>query len=255
MADSRLKIDIRRNRILSQLRQAGAVTVAELSRELGATPVTIRNDLSALEADGYLQRVKGGAVLSPRISPAPGIQRDAREEEKRSIARSVQAMIRSGDTLFLNSGSTTLAVAAALKEHRNLNIVTNSLAVASELGDVPTFRVLLLGGEINAQYGFTYGGDAQEQLRRYQADWSILSVDGISAEGGVTTYHAQEAILDRMMMEQSKQTLVVADHTKIGRTGFTNICSISPSLRLVTDGRSDPQTLHTMEVLGVAVIQ
>lgn len=255
MADSRLKIDIRRSRILAELRRTGSVTVAQLSQALGATPVTIRNDLSALEQDGYLQRVKGGAVLSQRLSPAPGIHPDAQEGEKKAIAHSIQSMIRSGDTLFLNSGSTTLAIAAALKEHRNLNIVTNSLAVASELGDIPTFRVLLLGGEINAQYGFTYGGDAQEQLRRYQADWSILSVDGISAEGGVTTYHAQEAILDRMMMEQSKQTIVVADHTKIGRTGFTKICGISPSLQLATDIGSDRQALHAMEVLGVAIIQ
>ena len=178
----------------------------------------------------------------------------AQEAEKKAIAQRILALIRSGDTLFLNSGSTTHAVAAALKEHRNLNIVTNSLAVASELGDHPTFRVLLLGGEINAQYGFTYGGDAQEQLRRYQADWSILSVDGISAEGGVTTYHAEEAILDRMMMDQSKQTIVAADYTKIGRTGFTKICSIGASLHLATDGQSDPQALQAMEVLGVAIL-
>ena len=255
MADSRLKIDIRRNRILSELRQNGSVTVAKLSEMLHATPVTIRNDLGALEQDGYLQRVKGGAVFSPRQSSSitPGLY--AREAEKKAIAHRVREMIQNGDTLFLNSGSTTYAVAAALKEHRNLNIVTNSLSVAAELGDHPSFRVILLGGEINAQYKFTYGGDAQEQLLRYQADWCILSVDGISADGGVTTYHAQEAILDKMMMEQSKRTLIAADHTKIGRTGFTKICSISPSLQLITDEQSDNQALHAMEVQGVSVVR
>ena len=173
MSGSKLKIDIRRNKILELLREDGRVTVTDLSGRLCTTAVTIRNDLTALERDGYLIRTKGGAVLVPHqddISNPLASMRVDRSDEKVAIANAVANMIRDGDTLFINSGSTTQVLAAALKVRSNLNIVTNSLAAATVLADVPTFRVVLLGGSLNATYGFTYGGDAQHQLAKFQAD-------------------------------------------------------------------------------------
>lgn len=255
MADSKLKIDIRRDRILELLRQHGKVQVSELSKELGATPVTIRNDLDALERDGYLTRIQGGALLRDRSVEDWS---SSRQElvclaEKQAIARMVVAQIPDGSTLFLNSGTTTHCIAAALKERRNLNVVTNSLGVAMELGKLPLIHVLLLGGEINAQYGFTYGVDAEEQLRRYQAGWAILSVDGVSAKGGVTSFHAEETTIDRMMIERSKQVIIAADHTKISRTGFTHICDIGPQVQLVTDQACSAAAVRELEELGMQV--
>ena len=127
MAGSKLKIDIRRNRILEQLRQRGRVNVLELSQLLGTTAVTIRNDLTALERDGYLLRTQGGAVQIPRAEEEPGINfpgKSENGEEKQRIAEAVAAMIRDGDTLFINSGTTTQMVASALQVRTNLNIVT-----------------------------------------------------------------------------------------------------------------------------------
>lgn len=255
MADSKLKIDIRRDRILELLRQNGKVQVAELSRELGATPVTIRNDLDALERDGYLVRIQGGALLKSRSINDWGStgQQTACLAEKQAIARALVAQIPDGSTLFLNSGTTTLCLAAALRERQNLNVVTNSLAIAMELGKEPTIRVLLLGGEINAQHGFTYGSDAEEQLRRYQAGWTILSVNGVSARGGVMSFHAEELILDRMMIERSKHAIIAADHTKISQTGFIHICDIGPDLKLVTDQKCSREAIRDLESLGMTV--
>jgi len=253
MTDRKLKIDVRRNQILETLRADGKVLVSQLSRELGATPVTIRSDLEALERAGQLVRIQGGAI--PVVRPAARTEQDAisRMEEKRAIAQAVALMIRDGDTLIINSGTTTQLVAEALKNHRNLNIVTNSFAVCTVLGQVPTFRVLLLGGEVNAQYGFTFGGDAAEQLRRYWADWVLLAVDGVSKQGGLTTCHAEEAALNRLMMEQARRAVVAADHTKIGRPGFTRICDIGEGLQLVTDGAADVQVLRELERSGMTV--
>ena len=254
MADSKLKIDIRRDRILEQLRQKGKVLVSELSRELGATPVTIRKDLDALERDGYLVRIQGGALLRARSAD------DWREEgviehlaEKQSIARAVAAQIPDGSTLFLNSGTTSQCLAAALKEHRSLNVVTNSLPVALEVGRSPLIHVLLLGGEINTQYGFTYGSDAEEQLRRYQAGWAVLSVDGVSARGGVTSFHAEETAIDRMMIAHAKHTIIAADYSKIGRTGFTHICDAGSEIQLITDDRCSTDAVRELEQVGVDV--
>ena len=255
MADSKLKIDIRRDRILEQLRQKGKVHVSELSRELGATPVTIRNDLDALERDGYLVRIQGGALLRSRSAAEWTTEREEtiRLTEKQAIAQAVAAQIPDGSTLFLNSGTTSRCIAEALKNHRSLNVVTNSLAVAIELGKQPLIHVILLGGEINTQYGFTYGSDAEEQLRRYQAGWAVLSVDGVSARGGITSFHAEETAIDRMMIAHAKRVIIAADYTKIGRTGFTHICDASPEIQLVTDHQCSKDAVRELEQVGVAV--
>lgn len=240
---------------MEQLRLEGKVSVADLSQTLEVTPVTVRNDLAVLEQEGQLIRIQGGAVQMPgseAFSAAQSIS-DARGREKKAIAQMAARLVHDGDTLFINSGTTTEFVAEALAARRNLNVVTNSLAVAKKLGAVASIRVLLVGGEINAQYGFTHGGDAQEQLHRYQADWAILSVDGISAQSGITTYHAEEAVVDRMMLRSAKHTMVVADHTKIGRTGFTRVCDCAPNMCLVTDG-GPPEAISNLAQLGVRIV-
>jgi len=226
----RSKIDIRRDAILELLRKEERVYVSKLSKLLGTTEVTIRNDLTVLEQQRKLMRVQGGAVPYPDGGEAPVVN----EVPKRAIAKAVADMISDGDTLFINCGTTTLCVAQELAKHQNLNVVTNSIPVAMALADIPTIRVLLLGGEINAQYGFTYGANAQEQLSQYQAGWAILAVDGV-ADGIVTTYHAEEAILDRMMIDGAARTLIVADSTKIGRTGFTRVYECTEKMTLVTN--------------------
>ncbi len=254
MADRKLKIDIRRGKILELLLRDGKVSVTELSRSLGATAVTIRSDLTALERDGYLLRVQGGALLTHGREERSISAAIPNGREKQAIAQAVSGMVRDGDTLLINSGTTSLCVAEALKVRRHLNIVTNSLAVATCLGNVPTLRVLLLGGVINAQYGFTYGSDVQEQLSRYQADWAVLSVSGISADVGLTTYHAEEAVIDRMMLDGTQKALVAADGSKVGKVGFNRIQACSPKLTLVTDSAGEESSLEALEAMGVSII-
>ena len=254
MAESKLKIDVRRNKILEHLRSDGKVSVSQLAAELGATPVTIRNDLTALERDGYLVRMQGGAVISHRLeNHFPADTADNALAQKQALAAEVAKMVADGETIFFNSGTTTLHVARALKSKKHLNIVTNSLAIAMELGNIPTFHVLLLGGEINASYGFTAGGDTQEQLSKYRADWAILSVDGVSALGGITTCHPEEAIIDRLMMANAHRRLIAATGSKIGRAGFSRICDSDETILLVTDSTCEKDALAQLQERGVRV--
>lgn len=256
MINSNLKIDIRRKKILETLRRNGKVYVSELSETLGATQVTIRTDLAALESEGHLIRITGGALLSPGKRHSIQTENTNLKDqynEKKSIALSVAKFLNDGSTLFINSGTTTQIIAEELKLRKNLNIVTNSLAVATILGDVPSFCVILLGGEINAQYGFTYGGDAQEQLSRYQADWAILSVDSVCASGGITTFHAEEALIDRMMINCAHKTMIAADYTKIGRAGFSRVCECSSNIHLLTNVNADEDRLNEIADLGVEI--
>ena len=233
--ENKLKLDDRRQKILDILHQSGKVSVAAISRELGTTPVTIRSDLTALEQEGHLIRVQGGAVLPPRNKSSQTIPTVSNVEEKKRIAAAIAAMIQDGDTLFINSGTTTEYVATALEIRANLNIVTNSLSVATILGEIPSFRVILVGGEINAQYGFTYGGDALSQLEKYKANWAILSIDGISTSCGITTRHAEEAMVDRTMIANASSILIAADHTKIERAGFARVRDDLEGITVVTD--------------------
>lgn len=258
LAESKLKIDIRRDKILDELKSSGKVFVSELAVKLGVTPVTVRNDLMALEKDGYLIRMNGGAVYSSRTTQKPGIPESveiSQSHQKESIATAISDMIKDGDTLFINSGTTTQMIAGELKNRNNLNIVTNSLEVATLLGNVSSFRVILLGGEVNTKYKFTYGGDAQDQLSRYQADWAIMAIDGISMKKGITTYHAEEAIIDRMMMKGAKQIIIAADHTKIGRAGFMKVCDCNKDITLVTNHYDRTAELSELYENDIRVIE
>lgn len=253
MANGKLKIDIRRQAIMEQLNREGMVQVAQLSRQLGATQATIRTDLDALASEGQLDRISGGAVR--KVKPSDGWNGPAAAvgQGRRAIAEAVLQYISDGDTLFINSGMTTMAVAEVLSLRKNLNIVTNSLAVANYLARQADMRLILLGGELNANYGFTYGGDALEQLSRYQPQWSILSVDGIHPEHGITTYHADEAMINRTMIARAQKTIIVADHRKIGRVGFSHICGVGENHLLITDSGCEETQLERIEKAGAKV--
>lgn len=253
MATGKLKIDIRRQAIMEQLNREGIVQVAQLSERLGATPATIRNDLDTLAAEGQLDRIQGGAVRKVKAAEGWSGQSVPVGQGRRAIAEAVLSYIRDGDTLFINSGTTTMAVAEVLCLRKNLNIVTNSLAVANYLAHQADMRLILLGGELNANYGFTYGGDALEQLGRYQPQWSILSVDGVHPEHGITTYHADEAMIDRTMIARAQKTIIVADHRKIGRVGFSHICGIGENQLLITDSGCEEVVLERIEAAGAEV--
>ncbi len=248
-----LKIDVRRKKILEILRRDGQVRVAHLSETLGATVVTIRSDLDALEQDGYLERTQGGAIQTMKNYYNLEFQRRKQEhmENKKAIAAAAAGLVRDGDTLFINSGTTTYFTAVELKQRKNLNIVTNSISVAVELGGLPTFRVILLGGDISAQYSFTYGEDVKEQISRYRANWAILSVDGIQPGAGITTYHAEESVIDRIMMERAQTPIIVADSTKLGRESFSRISALTAQTILITDQNANPDIASKIRAEGV----
>jgi len=250
-----LKIDARRKKILELLRRDGQVRVSQLSEALGATVVTIRTDLDALEQDGYLERTQGGAIQTMKNYYNLEFQRRKQEhmDKKKAIAAAAAAMVRDGDTLFINSGTTTYFTAVELKQRKNLNVVTNSISVAVELGGLPTFRVILLGGDISAQYSFTYGDDVKEQIARYRANWAILSVDGVNPGTGVTTYHSEESVIDRIMMERAEKTIIVADSTKLGRESFSRISALGSGTVVLSDRGADPSLVERIAEEGVEV--
>lgn len=257
MTNKGLKIDERRNLIAEFIAQKGKVRVSELSEKFGTTGVTIRSDLSALEASGYIKRVPGGAIhnVNNFYYNLHFLQRNQQNAEfKNEVGKTVSNLVSDGDTLFINSGATTYYTAMALKKLKNLSIVTNSISIAVELGSHREFRVILLGGNLNPQFAFTYGADALEQLRQYKADITILSIDGIHTETGFTTYHPEEAVIDREMISRSSRCIIASDFTKIGHVSFYYVADVSDSVTVVTNKCIDPGVLSKFRGKGFNIL-
>ncbi|WP_020618973.1 DeoR/GlpR family DNA-binding transcription regulator [Paenibacillus daejeonensis] len=249
-------LEERRKTILSLLNEEGKVKVVELSKRFAISEVTIRGDLDALEQEGLLERVHGGAISNYKSYYAMNFndRMEANQEEKRRIAMEAAAMINDGDTLILGSGTTPLYVVRELKEQRNLILLTNSLSVVQEASRNPNIKfVVLLGGNFNGEYQFTSGDDAISQLSKYKADKLILSSDGVSSEFGVTTYHHMEAELNRQMIARVNKTIVVADYTKIGRADFSHISDIDQIDCIISNHNANKEEIAAFEEAGIEV--
>ena len=246
----------RQKRMVEFIESNTSAQIHDLSTVFGVSEATVRRDLDDLDRQGAIRRTHGGAIKLDRSTSYEQMYNEKLSfctEEKRRIAEAAANMVHDGDTLFINSGTTTYFTAVELKKHKNLNVVTNSISVAVELGDVPTFRIILLGGEINAQYSFTYGEDAKEQLSRFKAGWAILSIDGVCPGTGLTTYHAEECAIDRIMQERAERTLIVADSTKLGYESFSRISGLDGVACWITDAQADRALTAQIAAEGVDV--
>jgi DeoR/GlpR family transcriptional regulator of sugar metabolism len=257
MADKKPELDVdeRRNKMLELLNEKGKIKVADLSKHFGISEVTIRNDLAELEMKGMLDRVHGGAVSAYRAYYNMSLQErmNTNKKEKLQIAAEISGLISDGDTLMINSGTTTFYVLKELKSKRNLTIVTNSIAIAQEAGLSINSHVILLGGNFNFQYQFTYGDDTLNQLEKYKADKFIMAVDGIHHNVGLSTHHHLEAEVNRQMIKRVNTTIVAADYTKIGRTGFTHFSPISSVDMLITNKIANGNHISMIKDKGVEV--
>lgn len=252
-----LKLAERRQKILDLLNIENRVLVSELSRRFSISEVTIRNDLAELEHRGLLERVHGGAISTKRgyYNMTLTERSQANVEAKKIVAERAAAIVDDGETLLINAGTTTLLVAMELKKKRNLKVVTNSIPIAQAIADSEGNSAILLGGELNERYLFTYGTDALEQLKRYRADRLILSVDGVEPRNGISTYHYEESELDRLMIERSNKVTVAADSSKIGAESFVSIAGLNALDILVTNSGVSESFLQAMRKHGLEVLQ
>ncbi len=253
-----LTVDERKEKILEMLHDEGKVRVNELSKIFNVSEVTIRIDLSDLEEKGLLSRVHGGAVGSYKSYYNMSLKQrsNTNEAEKKAIVEHIASMVNDNETILMNAGTTTLFALRALMPRKNLNIVTNSIAIALEAAGYSNLNVILLGGAVNTKYQFTFGDDALSQLSKYHADKLILSVDGVSCETGITTYYQQEAEICRRMLNQANTSFVAADYTKIGRTTFTNIAPVNVVDFVVTNKNAPKVEIENLrdEEIGIMLV-
>jgi DeoR/GlpR family transcriptional regulator of sugar metabolism len=253
--------DKRRQAILDELAQRQAVRVTELSQAFGVSEVSVRRDLSHLERQGYLRRIHGGAVSVPnaraQLSQAMS-GASAHAAEKASIGRAAAELVRPGDRLLFDSGSTVLEVARHLppdlRESGNLTVITSSLPIVRELGPCKGIHLILLGGVFLPQYEVVVGPPTIAQLSGLHADKLFLGADGLTSAKGVTTANVLEAEVDRAAIEAASQVIIVADSSKIGLIGLTTIMPLDDVKKLITDGGAPAEFVGELRRQGAEVI-
>jgi DeoR family transcriptional regulator of aga operon len=241
--------------ILEELAAQGSVGVAELARGLHVSTASIRRDLQLLERQRLLSRTHGGAVAGSMTYELPLRYRGGQHrDEKRRIAAAAAARV--DDHVFtvgLTGGTTTTEVARQLVDRQGLTIVTNALNVAAELAVRPNLKLVVTGGTARSESYELVGPQAEVVLSMMNLDLAFVGVDGLTAAGGLTTYHDVEAHTNGILIERARRVIVVADGSKVGRLAFARICGIGDVQELITDASADAGELARIEDAGVRV--
>ncbi|MFS0646072.1 DeoR/GlpR family DNA-binding transcription regulator [Siminovitchia sp. 179-K 8D1 HS] len=229
----------RYNIILELLELNKIVKVPELCEKFNVSIETVRRDLEYLEQEGKLKRVYGGAVLNTKsgAEPSYNTRYTKNAKEKIMIGKKTAELISDGETLMIDLGTTTLEVARHLKNKKNLTIITNCITIAQELVNVPTFRVIMPGGILRSNELALSGFISEQFIKEFNVDKTIIGVGGITKDNGISDYHLEETRVRRIMIENGKQTIAVADHSKFGIKALVKVCPLNEIDIIVTNDK------------------
>lgn len=255
--DSGLLLEERRRQIRELILEKGSVATEELAERFHTSMVTIRGDLKALADAGALVRTHGGAVVLRDNEDIPiGIKETLHLAEKMRIASAAAAMIRDGETIMLDSGSTTGEIAKKIRTLplQSINVITNALNVAVILANAPHVRLVMLGGVLRPNSYSLSGPQAEAALAGLQADRLFLGVDSLDPEVGLMTPHLYEAQLNAQMIRSSRQVIAVADSSKLSRRNLSVIAKVEQIHMLITDTAASPSVVSALQQRGLEVL-
>ena len=245
----------RRQRLILLVESRGVARLEELSGALGVSQATVRRDLNAIAASGRLRRVHGGAVAADQRPDEPhfDVKAAAATAEKQRIAARAVELLSADDTIYLDSGSTVLAVARLLHGWSRLTVVTNSLPVATELvGRGP--RLIMVGGELRATSRAIVGPVTRHLLDDLHLDRALMGTFALSLEDGLTTTDPSEAYTKELVVARAREVILLADSTKMGGRSFVRAGRLEDVDILVTDVGIDARTARSLTRRGVRVI-
>lgn len=235
--------------IVTSLRRAGGtLRISTLAEHLSVSEETIRRNLKRLASRGAVVKMHGGAKLSDVDDEGDFLERlSLNPDAKKRVARAAADMIRDGNSIFLDVGSTTSYIADALRDHHRLMVVTNSVSVAYKLATRNENRVYMAGGELRAHDGGAFGSEALTFARNFKTDFAVLSAAGIDAASGFMLFDLEEAMFSRAIVENARCSIVAADSSKFGRPAPINICAPTDIDVLVTDSLPDPDLAAALD--------
>jgi DeoR family transcriptional regulator of aga operon len=245
----------RRRAILDMLKRDGRVLVGDLARHFDTSQVTIRKDLEVLDGQGIVHRTHGGALPAHEGAledPSLREKEKLHRKEKLHIASAAARLVNEGQVVILDSGTTTTAIAHALRNFRNLTIVTNAVNIAAELSGA-NVEVILTGGTLRKNSFSLVGPIAEDTLRRLNADILFLGVDGFDVHYGLSTPNLLEAKVNRVMVEVSRRTVAVCDSSKFGRRSLSLIAPPDALHQVITDHGIPKPDLRALKKTGIEV--
>jgi DeoR/GlpR family transcriptional regulator of sugar metabolism len=254
---SGLSSHARRAAVAARIHTDREVDFTTLADEFGVSAMTIRRDIERLEEQGVARRVLGGAIAFGGKSTEPPFAARAADsaDEKLHIARAVADLLTPHETVILDSGSTVLAVARALKgRDLGLTVITPSVLVAVELADEPDTTVLLTGGKVRPGELSLIGAEAEDFYLRYNCDTYVMGIAGVDGKRGASEYHREEGNVKQAAMRSADRVIVAADATKLGRVQLINVAPVSGISVLVTDGSTTHPTVEALTAAGVNVV-
>ena len=245
----------RRRSILDLLHRDGRVLVTDLATHFRTSQITIRKDLEVLDSQGLIQRTHGGALPTQSgalVDPTLREKEKLHRKEKMRIAEAAAKLVEEGQSVLLDSGTTTTAIARALKELGKLTVITNATNIAAELAGT-SIDVILTGGTLRKNSFSLVGPLAEQSLRQLSADILFLGVDGFDTKTGLFTPNILEAQVNRIMVEISSRRVAVCDSSKFGRRSLCNIMPPTAVDQVITDKNIRKQDLQALRDAGVAV--
>jgi DeoR/GlpR family transcriptional regulator of sugar metabolism len=245
----------RRDLLLARLARDGRLIARAIADELDISEDTIRRDLRDLAAAGHCQRVYGGAVPISRALVDYGSRVTVEPDSKRRIAARAVELIRPGDRVILDGGTTTLAVARALPIALEATVITHSPTVAAALIEHPTVEILLLGGRVYKHSAVACGAAAAEAAQALTADLFLLGVTGVHAQHGLTTGHAEEAAMKRTLASRAADTYVLASAEKLGAVSPYKVLDLAATTAIVTDATADAAALNALRASAATIIE
>lgn len=244
----------RRGRILELVRANGAMALRDIAGQVGASEVTVRRDVRALQAEGLIDRRRGGAALPGRLGPAAAdAPADGSSAAKRAIAAAAARLVSDGETVTLGPGTTAEALAWELTGRRRLTVVTPSLPAAAVLAEAPGVDVVMPGGTLDGAARSLVGAAAEQFLAGLRVHRAFLSGSGVTAERGVSHPRAALAAVDRALVAAAEEAVVLADASKVGADTMVQTIPPEQIAHIVTDTRADPEVLMTLEDTGTLV--
>ncbi|TIN31557.1 MAG: DeoR/GlpR transcriptional regulator [Mesorhizobium sp.] len=251
MERSRLSKKERHELILSEVRRSASIRISRLATRLGVAGETIRRDLIELGDAGLLNRTYGGATISLVTSePVIAERSQTMVEERTRIGRGAAGLVKKGQIVMIDGGSTTYEVARNLSQlRRELTVITNSIGVASVAGANPTFRVVLCPGTYDSREASVFGEDTVEFIRRYNADIAIIGASSLSADGPSDMISGAAAV-KRAMISRTLSTALVVTNDKFGRNSLERVCGLGELSDIVTDREPQPALRTVIEAGG-----
>lgn len=246
----------RRAKISEIINKNGQVKINELVNVFNVSEVTIRNDLDQLEEKGLLIRTRGGGIKIQRVGIDYKLNEKSKlhSKEKQSIGKKAAELVQDSDTIIIDSGTTTLEVARNLCSFNNLTIITNALNIASQFIGNENIKVLMLGGILRHTSLSLIGSVAENSIKNHYCDKLFMGVDGIDSKYGISTPNIEEAHLNRLMIDISKEVIVVTDSSKFLRRSFAFIAPISDIDTVITDSNIPQEELKNFQNAGVKTI-